>query len=309
MLVILDPGFFREADIKSGNGERRARAERRLTERLEDANRLLARRGAALIVAVDRLRWFDEIWRAEVRPIEEAAGRPLKQALARLREHHRRGRTLPEVAPQGNMWGISMMAEWPDFGRSWREALELVVSATVHAGAGEGAVFLCHRILGRNAMDRSSATIELTVVMRWRLTAALRGAPTTVIPCVGSERHIDVAWTRRMDDRLPDAHGTGLHPYCPPAGWRNAQTRVWGTQQSRPCWLDARGQGWARPAIADGYHWDVYVTSEAEARIGLGQINVTRFGAPAGQGHPGDLHHIPTAKRGRLRDKSGWDCP
>ena len=311
MLVVLDPGFFREDGIASGEPAQRDLAEHRLRERLDDANSLLVQPGARLVVAVDDLRWFDTIYREEARTIEDIAQRPLKTALARFREHRRHGRTLPSALLAGKMWGVPLMADWSAFGRTWRNELERVLAAAVQIAAREQVqvVLLCHRIRGRNARDQSSNDVELIEVLRWRLSVALRGAPTTTVPCVGKRRHLETPWTRRMDDRLPDRHGPGHHPYCPPPRWMNSQTRVWGTHQSRPCWLDAQGQWWARPATGSGYHWDVYLNSGETTRIGLSQINITQQGAPAGQGEPGDLHHVPTKKRHALKATSGWRCP
>lgn len=263
------------------------------------------------MVAVDDLRWFDAIYQNEARALKDVAQRPLKQALARLREHRKQGRKLPATELAGKIWGVPLMADWVKFGRPWRTELERVLAASVHTATQEQVpvVFLCHRIEGRNARDQSSEDVELLEVLRWRLTAALRGAPTMTVPCVGKRRHLDVPWTRRMDDRLPDRHGPGRHPYCPPRRWMNSQTKVWATHQSRPCWLDAHGQWWARPGTGGGYHWDVYLNANEATRIGLSQINVTQYGASAGQGEPGDLHHVPTKKRHLLRETAGWRCP
>ena len=89
----------------------------------------------------------------------------------------------------------------------------------------------------------------------------------------------------------------------------NSKTTVWETHQSRPCWLDAQGQWWARPATGGGHHWDVYLNPDEERRIGLDQINVTQHGAPADEGDPGTLHHVPEKKLQALKTRSGWRCP
>jgi hypothetical protein len=41
---------------------------------------------------------------------------------------------------------------------------------------------------------------------------------------------------------------------------------------------------------------------------GLGQLNITRWGAPAREGPAGALRHVPTDKQGRLAKKTGWHC-
>lgn len=310
MLVVLDPGFFREDGIDSPEPVRRAEASSRLLERLNDAN-LLLRSGARLVVKVGDLAWFDTIYRQYARTIEGVADRPLKQAFARMKEHHRAGRTLPDVVLHGRMWGLAMMAQLPGSKREWLPELQRVVGAAVVSAAADRlpVVFLCHRILERNVRDQTSENVELTEVLRWRLSVSVRGAPPTVIACVGARRHLDVPWTRRIDARLPDAHGPELHPYCPPTAWMNSQTKVWGIHRSRPCWLDAQGQWWARPSTGGGYHWDVYLNADHSARIGLSQINVTQDAAPPGEGQAGDLHHVPRKKEHAVKDRSGWRCP
>lgn len=311
MLVVLDPGFFREDGIDNADHPTREAAIGRLIARLDDANRLLARHDAGLVVAVDTFIWFDAIYQREARALEAIDHRPLKQGLDRLRQHRRSGRTLPGVPLRGQMWGVPMMADWPGFGRSWRPELERVLAASVVFAAGRGVpvVFLCHRIHGRNAADRSAVGVEFVEVLRWRLSASVAGAPPTRVPCVGRSRHLDVPWTTRLDGRLPDRHGPGLHPYCPPSRWTNSKTAVSGTHQSRPCWLDAQGQWWARPSTGGGYHWDVWLNDAHSQRIGLSQINVTQHGAPPSEGTAGDLHHIPTGKKHAIKSTSGWHCP
>lgn len=205
MLVVLDPGFFREAGLQSTVSEEQAAALGRLRLRLEDANRLIALAGNALVLGLATFNWFDEVYGSEARKLEGLAPRPLKQALDRFREHRRKGRVLAEAALAGKMWGLPMMADWPGFERSWRQRLERVLAASVVAAATdrEKVVFLCHRIPGRNVRDRSSGGVELIEVLRWRLSASITGAPPTIVPCVGRIRHLEVPWTVRMDDRLP----------------------------------------------------------------------------------------------------------
>ena len=309
MLVVLDPGFFREDGVRAVDAAVRAQAQRRLQQRLDDANRILL--GKTLVVATPGVTWLDAIYQREVRDLPVANDPRLRAAIDRIfRDHRRAGAVLPPVAPVGVMWGVAMMSEWQPLGGGWRAPMEQILAATtVYAAEHEQPVaFLCHRILGRNAMDRSSGGVELIEVLRWRLSVSVRGAPPTVFPCVSTPRNLVVDWTRRMDGRLPELHGPGLHPYCAPPGWKNSNTPVWRTHQSRPCWLDAQEQWWARPATGGGYHWDVYLNADQSARVGLHQINVTQHGAPADQGQPGDLHHVPGDKKHAIKNTSGWNC-
>jgi len=310
MLVVLDPGFFREDGLNAPDPAVQQAARQRLLARLDDANRLLLCQHT-LVVGTTEVAWLDTLRQREIRGAIPPGDRALEAALDRLfREHGRRGVTLPTGSLQGTMWGVARMADWPPLGGGWRDRLEHVLAATALAAAQHGgAFFLCHRLLGRNTRDQSSGGVELVEVLRWRLTVAVQGAQTLVLPCVSCPRHLAVPWTRRMDPRLPDAHDPGLHPYCPPARWMNSQTTVWRTAQSRPCWVDAHDQYWARPATGGGYHWDVYLNNQHTASIGLDQINVTQHGAPESEGRPGDLHHVPQGRRHALRARTGWHCP
>jgi len=41
--------------------------------------------------------------------------------------------------------------------------------------------------------------------------------------------------------------------------------------------------------------------------VGLSEINVVEFGAPAAEGNAGELHHVPDAKEGKVTG-TGWSC-
>ena len=252
-LVVLDPGFFREDGLQSPDPATVLAARQRLRERLDDANRIL--QGRTLVVGTREVHWLDEIYRREVRDRFAGGERALQQALDRMfRDHRREGATLAPIPPIGAFWGVVMMADWPPLGDGWRGGLERVPAATAHEAEQRGvdALFLCHRILGRNAHDRSAGGVELVEVLRWRVSVSVRGAKPRVLPCVSQPRHLQVPWTRRMDARLPDASGSGLHPYCPPPTWKHSATVVNRTAHSRPCWVDAQGQFWARPSTGRG---------------------------------------------------------
>jgi hypothetical protein len=75
--------------------------------------------------------------------------------------------------------------------------------------------------------------------------------------------------------------------------------------QGRPTWCDRQGNHWARPATGDGHHRDVYLTQALAEEYGLGQLTITRWGAPTQEGPAGSLHHVPRDKQGRLEKKTG----
>lgn len=86
MLVVLDPGFFREDGIHSPDPEQRRAAGLRLRERLEGASRLLSQKGTALVVAAGEVEWFNDVYNLEARVVEgsgsvpEAGARPASRA-------------------------------------------------------------------------------------------------------------------------------------------------------------------------------------------------------------------------------------
>jgi len=85
---------------------------------------------------------------------------------------------------------------------------------------------------------------------------------------------------------------------------------VWKTLESKPCWIDSNGLGWARPRTGGGYHWDVFLknhTAICEA-AGVDQVNVVQHGAPSEQGVAGAIHHAGE-KKGRLNKELSWSCP
>ena len=80
------------------------------------------------------------------------------------------------------------------------------------------------------------------------------------------------------------------------------------THESRPTWRDRKSNHWARPATGGGHHWDVYLEPSLAEEYGLGQLNIVQWSAPASEGAPGSIHHVPTSKKSRLRKKTGWSC-
>ena len=302
-LLVLDPGFFLQPELSGGA------AEERLLRRVEDANLLLRLPGFSLLSKVGDLDYFGEVYRSEG-PDLSGAGRSLKQAVDRLREFARRGRVLPRVPVAGRVWGVRELAAWSGLGKDWTDIVTEVLGAALLQERPEDVAVLCNHIEGRNARERSSGGVELIEVTRWRLYAALQGRSPAAVRWIARPRHVEAPFSIRMDGRLPAAPCPGAHPFCLPPGWERRSTRVWAVHSARPCWIDAQGNAWARPATGGGYHWDVYLKAPAlHQRIGLNPINVTQHGAPPGQGQPGDLHHVPTGKQGRLKDRSGWSCP
>lgn len=147
---------------------------------------------------------------------------------------------------------------------------------------------------------------------RWVLHIQPKALGHRQVLFVHHPRNLDLRWTTRFDWRLPAEHDRARYPFCPPPRWWKSSTPAARTVESKPAWVDALGNGWARPAISGGagYHWDVFISAPSTRRsVGLSQINVVQFGAPEGEGAPGDLHHVPTDKAGRVNKDRGWNCP
>ena len=157
--------------------------------------------------------------------------------------------------------------------------------------------------VGRNIEERSSSHSKIKERLRWRIYISRIGLTGAIpIPCVSSLRNLEIPWTSRYDVFLPD---TGEYAFIPPVKWHLRKTNAIATKQSKPVFLDIKGNGWANPNTpGQAYHWDVYLTDKRwiETR-GTDQINVTRYGAPETQGTPGTIHHVPTGKAGLAKDK------
>lgn len=185
-------------------------------------------------------------------------------------------------------------------------------AATLRAVAtGEDVVLFVRRIEGRNLHVHRAGNTTLDENTRWVLHVQSSIAGRKQILCVYHPRNITETWSTRFDWRLPRAPDARF-PFCAPLFWWLRATPVFDTKQSKPCWIDQHGNGWARPNINSGagYHWDVYIRNPNHvAAIGLDQINVVQFGAPAGEGRPGWIHHVPTGKAGKVNEKDrGWSC-
>lgn len=166
---------------------------------------------------------------------------------------------------------------------------------------------------------RSQTGGEFTMIQKtvWQIVVQA-AAQTRKVAVIDTERHVSRPWTRRFDEALPaqeDVSPNADFPFCPPKLWEDKETRALATRKSRPCWIDAKKCGWAHPHTPgesqgerERYHWDVFLNRELEEEFGLSQLNITRFGAPADQGEPGSLHHVPTEKKGRLKKTTGWSC-
>jgi hypothetical protein len=184
-----------------------------------------------------------------------------------------------------------------------------MAAATIRAAStGRGVILFSSLIDGRNVRYHRPGASELREITRWVLYVQPSGIGPTQVLCVHHIRNLEIKWTSRFDWRLPASVDGSRYPFCPPAEWWKGSTVSFRTISSKAAWLDARGNGWARPNINSGagYHWDVYIRNQAdEEAIGVDQINVVEYGAPATEGSAGFLHHIPSTKQLHVRD-AGW---
>jgi len=255
--------------------------------------------------------WLD-LWSSLGRPLENGLGPAARRPLQELRKLGERGKTnLPKLSgPTGKAWrvGFQQLFAAACLGSSWEERM---ASATLRAVvAGQNVVVLTRRVLGRNLQIHDAGGSILEENTRWILHVQPKGIGHRQILCVHHPRNLSESWTTRFDWRLPAASDGARYPFCPPDRWWKASTIATRTISSKPAWLDKLGNGWVRPNIPGGagYHWDVFIQGAAlQKTVGLNQINVVEFGAPASEGAPGQLHHVPGVKAGK-ETGTGWSC-
>lgn len=122
------------------------------------------------------------------------------------------------------------------------------------------------------------------------------------VPCISNIRNIDVDWTRRYDDYLPDTAPNNGLAFLPPADWESQSLVAVHTRNSKPVWLDAGLNGWSSTNTpGSGHHWDVFVHDPRVIKS-LGHlfttkdgytnhINITRFGTNDRNKIAGEHHH------------------
>ncbi len=297
MIGLLDPALFlprNEAEVQSEF----------------DSVLLTCRQHSILLPEIDE--YWNFLWSSLARPLESVLSSGAKRALQEVRKLGTRSKlNLPQLnQPAGQVWrrGFSQLFAPPFLPAEWDEKM---AAALIRAASTENeVVLLTRRVLGRNVLRHSAAGCVLDENTRWLLHLQPSGMMTRHVRCVYHPRNLDEPWTTRFDWRLPSIAQGARYPFCPPDAWWRGGTVAQRTIQSKPAWIDKHGNGWARPNIAGGagYHWDVFIeTTALQQTVGLNQINVVEFGAPNKEGKPGQIHHIPDDKTGRIT-KQGWQC-
>jgi hypothetical protein len=254
------------------------------------------------------MEYWEQLWREMGRALQARLDRGAKTAVDQVRAL---GATCKRQVPRLNhdaaAWraGYDQLFTMPELDASW---LERMASATVQAAATRDEVVLfTRRIEGRNLTVHRVGQSTLDENTRWVLHVRPGGVGPLQIRCVHHPRNLKETWTTRLDWRLPSAGHGSRYPFCPRQNWGKGSTKVWGTRESKHCWIDRLDNAWARPNIpgGSGYHWDVFISSLAlQETVGLPQINVVEFGSR--EGTPGHIHH-EAGKKPKV-SSVGWSC-
>lgn len=300
MIAVIDPAFF-VGRTHDAVGEAALR---------HDIRAILSFRQAtdARLVAADD--YWPTLWQELISPLQQAFPR-LMSDFGELRKAGVKHQLQPLVGSH-RFWGFVPMFQhallplnqsWPD-----RMARSII---RMHISLGERIVLIVRPIEGRNIRRHGTGNSILDETTRWQLYFQSQEPRPVSVACVNRPRHVKLPWTIRFDWRLPSMEDNARYPFCPPYHWGHPSVAAVGTHSAKPAFIDARGYGWARPNIAGGtgYHWDVFISDPQEVkRVGVDQINVVEYGAPATEGLPGSLHHVPKNKQHLVND-CGWTCP
>jgi hypothetical protein len=198
----------------------------------------------------------------------------------------------------GQTWGVSPLFEFQNIPNSdfWMTDIASLATYWIDNDIAndQAFVFLTRLFEGRNLTRRSTGHCVIFEKSLWKV-AVQSGTSGNVreIYCISSLRNLDVEWTIRYDDRLPDTSPAGGLSFAPAATWRLSSTVAVRTIQSKPTWVDAYGNGWSdtsTPGIA--HHWDVFLNeSSHRAQFGDDHVNITCWGTSDRGRTPGSVHH------------------
>lgn len=301
MIIVIDPALF---IIENSMGTLSSAEESAMNGRIEELNRICREQQGTIPNAP----WYwNDLRRDFIGPMIQrtAPGSRLRMGLDRLPYY---ARSLPQldIAAQGTtrFWGVKPLFGWERLPEKWLEIMERLLNGC--AACDDETVLVTRIFPGRNMNVIAIGKCTLTEKTRWELKVIRPGCSPRRIRCVRSTRNIAAPWTTRFDEKLPDS---GRFPFCPPPNWWRRDTQVHRTFESKPAWIDRFGSGWTQPATGGDYHWDVFLDAQdLQQSVGLNQLNIVAWGNTEGK-VPGDIHHEPKKKKGRLREGAGWNCP
>lgn len=302
MIGILDPALLLPRPGEEG----------RLEAEIDEVVRI-CRQGGVFLPKFEE--YWPALWKELGHPLRRSSSNPRVQRA--IDEVHKlgcepRGMPLPPGAqPKGRTYGLRELFEIPQLRPGWLDTMTAVLVRALALGAP--VVLITRRMVDRNLRVHQASDSRIEEVTRWVIRLHLTGAPPRAVYCIHHRRNLstELRWTTRYDWRLPASADGASHPFCPHATWWKRAVRVVKTVRSKPAFLDAKGNGWARPNInsGKGYHWDVFITDPAMAeQIGLDHLNIVEYGAPPKESAPGTIHHTSGKKEPRLRDDTGWTC-
>lgn len=305
MIGILDPALFQWGTV----GQLSSAEEAALRRILGDVITAVRARGIQLGTTGA---YWSALWKDFVVPLQARVSSPQVKALfGELRKLGGATSKFPTPPPQTRVWGFrTMFGATSGLPAGWEDRMGDAVAR--HVAAGQDVVLFVRLVPGRNLrVWTGKAQVKIHEVTRWRLFVRTPGAPTHQrIDCVRGLEQFQRPWSIRLDPRLPLPADGARYPFCLPVNWHRGSCSVVSTVSSVPAWVDARSRGWTRPNIPQGagYHWDVFFSNAADvARVGVDQLNIVEYGAPATEGTAGHLHHVPTKKAGKVTD-AGWAC-
>lgn len=201
------------------------------------------------------------------------------------------------TSPEKNTetWGVRNLftpANLPD-PDSWMTDLARIASHWIHTG--EEFALMTRLIEGRNTLIHTGAQhckiVEKTI---WEvyLKHEEEVNPQT-IPCISHVRNLEVAWTRRYDNYLPDSAPPDGLAFTPIANWNDPKTSIIRTIKSKPTWIDLQGNGWSDPNTpGEPHHWDVFLQNLGlRHKFKNSYVNITRFGTNDRNRVQGQVHH------------------
>jgi hypothetical protein len=250
--------------------------------------------------------YWKKFLRECVRLLHARVDRDYLAALDQLRDHSKELH-LPALPPKVSVW--SFLDLFAELDQEWLDVM-LKIAAQCSM-TGRRTVVLSRLIDGRNVRSHSASDTncinEKTI---WNLRVQPLRGQIIRIPIACSRRNISIPWSCRFDDELPADIENADFPFCPHPDWEtNPNLTVCRTFQSRPAWVDSKGNYWAEPSTPNPQHWDVYLNSEMHESYGINQLNICKSQVPLPFGKAaGDIHHVPPEKRPRLRRTAGWNC-